>query len=118
MVDYLGWVATAVVVGSYFCARPERLRRVQMIGAAMWTLYGILIGASPVVTANLLVLGAAAWTARRSTPSSNAVGTASNSSKARRASGGCAGRSRGVVPQVDRIADISRLGLPRPAGRQ
>ena len=65
MTSYLGWVATAVFVGSYFCARPEQLRRVQMAGALMWVLYGVLIGAAPVVAANVLVLGAAAWTGRR-----------------------------------------------------
>ena len=62
MVDYLGWAATAVFVGSYFCTRAETLKRVQMAGAAIWIAYGLAIGASPVVGANLLVLAAAAWT--------------------------------------------------------
>ena len=62
MIEYLGWTATAVFVASYFCARPSALKRVQMVGALMWVLYGLLIGASPVVVANLLVFGAAAWT--------------------------------------------------------
>ena len=65
MTAYLGWVATAVFVGSYFCARAEHLRRVQMAGAVLWVLYGVVIGAAPVVAANVLVLSAAAWTARR-----------------------------------------------------
>jgi len=65
VIDYLGWAATAVFVGSYFCSRPEALKRVQMAGALMWMLYGLLLGASPVVVANLLVFAAAAWTARR-----------------------------------------------------
>jgi hypothetical protein len=60
--DYLGWLATAVFAGSYFSRRPDTLRHVQMAGAAMWIAYGFLIGAAPVVAANLLVLGAAAWT--------------------------------------------------------
>lgn len=59
MVESLGWFATAVFVGSYFCARPAVLKRVQMIGALIWVAYGALIGASPVVVANLLVFGAA-----------------------------------------------------------
>ena len=62
MTDYLGWAATAVFVGSYFCTRPAMLRGVQMAGASMWIVYGILIGASPVIVANALVFGAAAWT--------------------------------------------------------
>ena len=32
----------------------------------MWVAYGVLKQAPPVVAANLLVFGAAAWTARRS----------------------------------------------------
>ena len=64
MIEYLGWTATAVFVGSYFCARPSALKRVQMVGALMWVVYGLLIGASPVVAANLLVFGAAAWALR------------------------------------------------------
>jgi hypothetical protein len=62
MTEYLGWAATAVFVGSYFCTRPRALRSVQMTGALMWIFYGVLIGASPVIVANVLVFGAAAWT--------------------------------------------------------
>lgn len=64
MTQYLGWMATAVFVGSYFCARADHLRRVQMAGATMWVVYGFLIGAAPVVAANVLVLAAASWTGR------------------------------------------------------
>jgi hypothetical protein len=38
---------------------------VQMVGALMWVVYGLFIGASPVVVANLLVFGAAAWALTR-----------------------------------------------------
>ena len=61
-VEYLGWAATAVFVGSYFCTQARMLKRVQMAGALMWTAYGLVIGAPPVVVANLLVFGAALWT--------------------------------------------------------
>jgi hypothetical protein len=61
MVEYLGWLATAVFVGSYVCKRPNSLKRVQMIGALMWVVYGVLISATPVVAANLLVFAAAGW---------------------------------------------------------
>ena len=66
MTDYLGWAATAVFVGSYFCKRPEIRRAVQMAGGLMWVIYGVLVQAPPVVAANVLVVGAAAWTACRS----------------------------------------------------
>jgi len=58
----LGWVATAVFVGSYFFVKPAALRAVQMIGAVVWIVYGFLIEATPVIAANALVFAAAAWT--------------------------------------------------------
>ena len=64
----LGWAATGVVVASYFFKRADMLRGVQMAGAAMWMVYGFLIGATPVVAANVLVLAAAAWTMRAARP--------------------------------------------------
>jgi hypothetical protein len=64
-VELLGWTATAVFVGSYFFSRASLLRSVQMIGALLWIIYGLLIGASPVIVANLLVLTAAAWATLR-----------------------------------------------------
>lgn len=66
--DVIGWVATAVFVGSYLCTRADALRKVQMVGAALWIGYGLLMQAAPVITANALVLGAAAWSSRRSRP--------------------------------------------------
>jgi hypothetical protein len=67
-VDCLGWAATGVFVASYFCARPAVLRAVQMLGAALWATYGVIIGAWPVIVANVLVFSAAAWTAARNSP--------------------------------------------------
>ena len=65
MTQALGWVATAIFVGSYF-APPAALRGLQMMGAVLWVVYGVLIGAMPVIAANLLVFSAAAWTLIRS----------------------------------------------------
>jgi hypothetical protein len=66
MIELLGWAATAVFVTSYFCKRAEVLRRVQMVGAAMWIGYGVLMQAAPVVAANVLVMLAISWTTARS----------------------------------------------------
>ena len=63
--DILGWIATAVFVSSYFLKRPALLRAAQMVGACLWILYGVLIGAIPVVVANGLVFAGAAWTLLR-----------------------------------------------------
>ena len=62
LVEYLGWLATAVFVGSYLCKGSAALKRMQMIGALMWVVYGLVIGATPVVAANLLVFTVAGWT--------------------------------------------------------
>jgi hypothetical protein len=67
-IQWLGWAATGVFVGSYFFARPSLLRGVQMFGALLWVTYGVLINASPVIVANVLVFSAAAWTAFRKAP--------------------------------------------------
>jgi hypothetical protein len=73
-IECLGWTATAVFVGSYFFAKPGLLRGVQMAGALLWITYGVLIGASPVIVANVLVFSAAAWTAlRKATPATAAA---------------------------------------------
>jgi len=67
-IECLGWAATCVFVASYFFARPTVLRGVQMLGALLWIGYGLLIGASPVIVANVLVFAAAAWTTFRKVP--------------------------------------------------
>jgi hypothetical protein len=64
--EILGWAATGVFVASYFFARAEVLRAFQMLGATLWITYGLLIGATPVIAANVLVFVAAAWTFARS----------------------------------------------------
>jgi hypothetical protein len=68
MLEWLGWTATAVFTASYVCKDAASLRRVQMLGAVLWVVYGLSLQARPVVAANLLVLGgaaAASWRERR-----------------------------------------------------
>lgn len=65
MIEYLGWAASGVFVASYFCSRSRVLKAVQMVGALMWIVYGLLIGAFPVVAANVAVFAAAGWTIAR-----------------------------------------------------
>ena len=82
MTQILGWVATAVFVGSYFFVRPAALRAMQMVGATLWIVYGFLIEATPVIAANALVFAAAAWTcfaARKSRPTAPAAATPAQS---------------------------------------
>ena len=55
MFEWIGWIATAVFAVSYFCRQPAALRRVQALAAVLWIGYGIVIGATPVIVANLVV---------------------------------------------------------------
>lgn len=66
VIEALGWVATATFAGSYLAKRAETLVRVQIAGALMWAVYGILVRSAPVIAANVLVVAAAAWKARTS----------------------------------------------------
>ena len=59
MLDWLGWVATAVFASSYLFREPKRLRRIQAVAACLWVGYGVLIHALPVIAANLIVAGVA-----------------------------------------------------------
>ena len=59
MIDWLGWLATAVFLTSYFAKQSATLRRIQGLAACLWAVYGLLIHALPVVVANLLVAGVA-----------------------------------------------------------
>ncbi|HZT03082.1 MAG TPA: hypothetical protein VFA39_12520 [Steroidobacteraceae bacterium] len=65
LADSVGWIATAVFVASYFFPKPTMLRGLQMLGAALWMTFGVLIASKPVVVANILVFAAAAWTLMR-----------------------------------------------------
>lgn len=58
----VGWLATAVFTASYFARRERVLRLLQVAGAALWLVYGVVVEAPPVIVANLLVLAAAVGT--------------------------------------------------------
>jgi hypothetical protein len=64
-VDLIGWIATAIFAGSYLCHDPSKLRRIQALAACLWVAYGAILGAAPVVVANLLVAGFAVWSSLR-----------------------------------------------------
>ncbi|HEV8263420.1 MAG TPA: hypothetical protein VGQ06_00605 [Gemmatimonadales bacterium] len=59
MFDWVGWLATAVFVTSYFTKQSTTLRRIQGVAACLWCAYGLLINALPVIVANVLVAGVA-----------------------------------------------------------
>lgn len=63
--SWIGWVATAVFVCSYFAKSASRLRMTQAVAALLWMLYGVAIGAMPVIVANVIVAIAAGYSSLR-----------------------------------------------------
>ena len=61
MLDGLGWVATAVFAGSYFCKTSRSMRRLQALAALLWVGYGILMNALPIIVANVVVAALATY---------------------------------------------------------
>jgi len=75
MSDVVGWLATGVFAVSYFVKEPAAMRRVQALAASVWIGYGLMIGAAPIVGANLVVAGLAlfsAWRQAREAPTTTA----------------------------------------------
>jgi hypothetical protein len=68
MIDAIGWLATAIFSSSYFFRRPAALRWTQASAACLWIVYGAILGAVPVVAANVLVAAAALYSLSRSRP--------------------------------------------------
>lgn len=68
MRDSIGWLATAVFAASYFTKNPVTLRRVQGCAACLWAAYGVLLHATPVIVANVIVAGLAIASSFRRTP--------------------------------------------------
>jgi hypothetical protein len=70
--DLIGWIATAIFSSSYFFRAPKSLRRIQAAAALLWVVYGLAIGALPVVAANVIVAAAAIYSSLvRDRPSLN-----------------------------------------------
>ncbi len=67
-ISMLGWVATAVFATSYLFRKAATLTKIQAAAACLWTIYGLAIGAVPVVVANLIVAGAALYSSSRRPP--------------------------------------------------
>lgn len=55
MFDWIGWTATATFASSYLFRQQTTMRRIQGVAALMWSVYGALIHALPVLVANLIV---------------------------------------------------------------
>jgi len=55
-VELIGYVASALIVLSLLMASVLRLRLINLVGAAVFTVYGVLIGSWPVVLTNAAIV--------------------------------------------------------------
>ena len=56
MIDVLGWIATAVVVGSFAIQDVRKLRMINMIGSILWIAYGFLKQDNPIIFVNISII--------------------------------------------------------------
>ncbi len=64
-IAWFGWLATAVFATSYFVPRTSTLMKIQAAASCLWIIYGVKLGAIPIVVANLIVAGAALFSSFR-----------------------------------------------------
>jgi inner membrane protein len=70
---WLGWAATAVFAASYFVRNPSRMRLVQACASILWILYGVVLQATPIIVANIIVAGLAVFSAVREASATKAT---------------------------------------------
>ena len=56
MIDALGWIATAVVVGSFGIQNQRKLRIINMCGSILWIGYGFLKQDNPIIFVNISII--------------------------------------------------------------
>ena len=56
MIETLGWIATAVVVGSFGIQNQRKLRIVNMTGSILWLGYGFLKQDNPIIFVNISIM--------------------------------------------------------------
>ena len=56
MIETLGWIATAVVVGSFGIQDQRKLRMVNMSGSILWIGYGFLKQDNPIIFVNISIM--------------------------------------------------------------
>jgi len=56
MIEALGWIATAFVVGSFGIQDQRKLRIVNMSGSILWLGYGFLKQDNPIIFVNISII--------------------------------------------------------------
>ncbi len=54
--EVVGWIATFVVIGSFLINDILKLRSVNLVGATLWLIYGIIAGSFSIMFLNIVVM--------------------------------------------------------------
>ena len=54
--ELVGWVATFVVIGSFLVNDMIKLRSINLIGATLWLIYGIIASSYSIMFLNIVVM--------------------------------------------------------------
>ena len=54
--EIVGWIATFVVIGSFLINDMVKLRSVNLVGATLWPIYGIIAGSFSIMFLNIVVM--------------------------------------------------------------
>ena len=54
--EIVGWIATFVVIGSFLINDMLKLRSVNLVGATLWLIYGIIAGSFSIMCLNIVVM--------------------------------------------------------------
>jgi hypothetical protein len=61
MYELIGYVASVLVAVSLMMSSIVRLRVINLAGAALFSVYGVLIGSAPVAAVNMFIVGINCW---------------------------------------------------------
>ena len=56
MIELLGWLSTALTIGSFIPKGETRIRLINGIACILWIVYGGLLKQNPIIVVNTLVL--------------------------------------------------------------
>ena len=54
--EIVGWIATFVVIGSFLINDMLKLRSLNLVGATLWLIYGIIAGSFSIMFLNIVVM--------------------------------------------------------------
>ena len=56
LLEIVGWVATFVVIGSFLVNDMLKLRSINLVGATLWLIYGIIARSYSIMFLNIVVM--------------------------------------------------------------